>query len=300
MSGCAIHNYPIPECMECFMEQSAPCGVQPGNPIQQSTVNLYLMLQEKNVSEADRIRRLQDALDAQRTGYHRDEECEDWLEMKEQRDEARVKLREAEAACAEMRAAILSDSIGQGRSVKWVIRVLECANKTTIGAGWKSPEEVAKIQAKLNAFDEQIQEWQTASGLESGGDPSGVTPAMLEKFIGELLRKEGRLNRIEDWMMNAVPIIECLTFEDPTQYVGAYIGRLQQQLAEARKDSERLDWFHKHGDHIYAQQYENSEGHPDGWRIEVGAASDGSETVNIGGQAPTIREAIDAAQKGDA
>lgn len=69
--------------------------------------------------------------------------------------------------------------------------------------------------------------------------------------------------------------------------------QLRQQLAEAREDSRRLDWLEKHGDHMYGQSFLDCEGEENGWSI--GAASEGSDIVNLYGKGPTLRKAIDAA-----
>jgi len=56
---CSIHNYAKPDCLNCYKAN------QP-RPIQQSTVNLLLRLQEPNVPQLEKARLLQDAIDNQK------------------------------------------------------------------------------------------------------------------------------------------------------------------------------------------------------------------------------------------
>ncbi len=75
--------------------------------------------------------------------------------------------------------------------------------------------------------------------------------------------------------------------------VRAQLAATLARVAELEKDKERIDCFEKLGDHIYVQRYEGCDGHADGWEFEAGAASEGSEVVNLYGSGTTLRAAID-------
>lgn len=59
--------------------------------------------------------------------------------------------------------------------VKWLLDQLAAAEAVADDRSGNDP-------------DEEIERWQTASGLVCGGDPGGVTPEMLGDYIGRLQR----------------------------------------------------------------------------------------------------------------
>lgn len=70
-------------------------------------------------------------------------------------------------------------------------RLIEHRDKPNSDPDVLSHERICLIDGAIELLDEidrlehEIEEWKTASGLEVGGDPMGVTPAMLEKRVSQ-------------------------------------------------------------------------------------------------------------------
>ena len=164
-------------------------------PIEQMTVNLLLRLQEKNRTQADKVRLLQDALGGTPAlAFAADIRAALGDNGKRMQDELIAYCKElvgAQAAVAEMRAA-LKESSGV---IKLLYRsqptniVLTCnevldrnakAVENTLGTGWKSPKEIDAIH---NDFQRAVND-------------IGSKKLALEQQLAEAQKDSERLGRL--------------------------------------------------------------------------------------------------------
>ena len=84
---------------------------------------------------------------------------------------------------------------------------------------------------------------------------------------------------------------ECIDLRIRARQQDAQIARLTRELAEAKQDTDRLDWMEQNPDVVSYMA-------DDRWSYVVREYEDGWDT-EYGESFETIREAIDAARKGD-
>jgi len=181
----------------------------------------------------------------------------------ERNAELQASLHAAEAACAEMRAALntiarLEDDAGnrlfEGGCMQ--IAAKACAN-TTIGTGWHSQEEWESVQSSLS----------------------------ISKLTNKLLN---------DMFKQANHKVEAgLRFSTGIKEVLPSITLLEQQLSKACKDSERLDWLENSAYIAYRDRDPENKTLCDHHTLVD--EDDGRKNGRRGIVEKTIREAIDAA-----
>lgn len=174
--------------------------------------------------------------------------------LERERDAAIVNLHAAEAACAEMRhyiectgfyhddacPALATDKEADcecGIS-DLIDRQNEILSKTTLGTGWRSPEEVAKIERQAEDYRQETLRWSDS----------------VKKLEQQLAEAQAKCkNRL------------CEGANAMADSGNDEIAVIRRQLAEARKDSERLeesvDLLHLIADHL-----ETAPGPKDWWK----------------------------------
>jgi len=95
-------------------------------------------------------------------------------------------------------------------------------------------ESCREKDAQIQALMEEIEQWQSASGLESGGDPSGVTPDAMSRYWEGVEAENERLRQI---------VAECeARIAEPRRFgdVRVELERLEAENERLRAEVERL------------------------------------------------------------
>jgi hypothetical protein len=207
----------------------------------------------------------------------------------------------------------------------------EVANKTTVGQGWYSPEEfnelskqvgqcelcaevsdrkdarIAELEATVKLLNEQLIAEQIGHPYEQpfSDEPMDRQIILLNRQLAEAIKESNR--RDQKWMDGIQEVCGCeirfdvpglsLKYEPPT--LEQFIGNLKQQLIEARKDSERIDYMSALC-YLPDDQPEPSDIASTGIYVVVpeSLAPLGSFTCNEANDRKVFREAIDAAKEG--
>lgn len=178
----------------------------------------------------------------------------EWHEEKKRALEERERAGAAKATVAEMRAviqkAIQWDSHDtEGVPALWLKEALK-ALESTIVTGWKSPEEVAKIEDDRDFYNaERIQlEQQLAEALHVLNDPEALHVHCLRTLTASQIDHLAG-NRVEDIKQQLAILLATLEQRtNEANLATALAESLKKQLVEARNDSERLDWLEANGE----------------------------------------------------